>query len=55
MNLLISLAQARGKNMILSTIQLLWITLIPRLLLLIALIGLLIKTAVVALALKSEV
>ena len=55
MNLLISFAQARGKNMILATIQLLWITLISGLLQLIALIGLLIKTALIALALKTGI
>ena len=55
MNLLISLAQASDENMILATIELLWITLIPRLLLLIALTVLLIKTILIALALKSRV
>ena len=48
MKLLIALAQASGEDMILPTIQLLWVSLITRLLLLL-LIALMIITTLVAL------
>ena len=48
MKLLIALAQASGEDMILPTIQLLWVALITRLLLLL-LIALMIITTLVAL------
>ena len=56
MKLLIALAQASGEDMILPTIQLLWIALITRLLLMmIPLIILLIVTTLIALALEARV
>ena len=57
-NLLISLAQTSGEYMILPTIQLLWVTLITRLLLISLIILLAITTLVVLVALiilKSRV
>ena len=54
MDFLISFAQTCGEHMILTTIQLLWIALITRLLLLIPLSRLLVETALITLALKPE-
>ena len=53
--ILIALAQASGEDMILTTIQLLWITLITRMLLLIPLARLLIKTTLIALARETRI
>ena len=55
MKLLIPLTQAGGENVILSTIQLLRVALITRLLLLISLIILLVVATLVAVALKPGI
>ena len=54
MNFLISFAQNCGEHMTLTTIQLFWIALITRMLLLIPLARLLIKTTLIALALETR-
>ena len=53
MQLLVALAQARGEDMVLPTIQMLLITVITRLLLLIPLIILLVVTTLITLTLKT--
>ena len=55
MKILIPLTQAGGEDVVLPTIQLLWVALITRLLLLIPLIILLVVTALITLAVKPGI